>query len=220
MVLREGDHEAMRQALEVLNAYVEGADGDGAVYGPTDPSPNQRTRGPRQDAILALPEMAKTTGLKPAVIAERIDYSVSNTYTLLQALSRMGLVELVPDSHPQRWRLTSQHRDGAALFGRLAASVQAGEWTTCGDISLASRGDTSAAWLVCWAATRVPEFPAPHRVLLEGGRPHPYGHEHQRGRPGLIVAALTTEGVPFDEFGRAEMRARVTWDELRRRVRP
>src|SRR3954454_18154426 len=183
-----------------------------------DGSTTQRARGPRQEAILAIPEMAGAAGLKPAVIASRIDYSVSNTYTLLQTLGRVGLVEQVPDSRPQRWRLTSAHRDGAELFRRIAAVVNTGEWTTCADISLAAPGDTSAAWMFGWAAMRLPDFPDPHRILLEGGRAHPADHEHQRDRPGRVCTTLLEEGVTFDEFGRADRSLRVGWDELRTRV--
>lgn len=235
----DSDREALARAVELLSRYVAGppsphlalvsdddeaaypmADDDPALEPANDGAPAQRTRGPRQEAILALPEMANAAGLKPAVIAARIDYSVSNTYTLLQTLGRVGLVERVPGSRPQRWRLTREHRNGAELFCRIAGQVRRGEWTTCADISLAARGDTSAAWMVCWAAVHLPDFPNPHRVLLEGGRPHPYDHEHHRGRPGLVSARLVEEGVPFDEYGRAERTARVGWDDLRQRIQP
>jgi hypothetical protein len=236
MSTQDSDREAVARTLALLNRYVDTAPGGDLAAVPEDdehleasdlfdpdeavPDGSQRARGPRQEAILALPEMATAAGLKPAVIAARISYSVSNTYTLLQTLSRVGLVEQVPDSRPQRWRLTREHRNGAELFCRIADQVHAGEWTTCADISLAARADTSAAWMVCWAATRLPDFPNPHRVLLEGGRPHPYEHEHQRGRPGLVCAQLVEEGVEFDEFGRAVRASRVGWDELRRRIQP
>ncbi len=236
----DNDREALARAVALLNKYVEGPEArhlavvrdldddpemdaevsqqDGSSH--EGGTPAQRARGPRQEAILALPEMATSSGLKPAVVAARIHYSVSNTYTLLQTLGRVGLVERVPESRPQRWRLTREHRNGAELFCRIASQVRGGEWTTCADISLAARGDTSAAWMVCWAATRLPDFPNPHRVLLEGGRPHPYDHEHQRGLPGVVSSRLVEEGVRFDEYGRAERESRVGWDDLRQRVQP
>jgi hypothetical protein len=237
----DSDREALARAVALLNKYVDGPEagalalmaelpeGPGAgdahpADGDSEAAPTESTavqpRGPRQEAILALPEMATAAGLKPAVVAARIDYSVSNTYTLLQTLGRVGLVEQVPGSRPQRWRLTKEHRNGAELFCRIAAQVYAGEWTTCADISLAARGDTSAAWMVCWAAERLPDFPNPHRVLLEGGRPHPYEHEHQRGLPGVVSARLVAEGVRFDDYGRAERASRVGWDDLRQRIAP
>jgi hypothetical protein len=236
----DSDRETLARAVALLNRYVDGPEarrlalvpdpGDAApafepVEAPLDdpPAPDStavQPRGPRQEAILALPEMATAAGLKPAVIAARIQYSVSNTYTLLQTLGRVGLVEQVPGSRPQRWRLTREHRNGAELFCRLAGQVRIGEWTTCADISLAARGDTSAAWMVCWAAERLPDFPTPYRVLLEGGRPHPYEHEHQRGLPGLVSARLLAEGVRFDAYGHAERSSRVGWDDLRERMAP
>jgi hypothetical protein len=240
MTSYDTDREALQRTLALLSRYVEDPrpghlalvpEGGGGspvtdlldVDEPSDaalPDGSLRARGPRQEAILSLPEMATAAGLKPAAIAGRISYSVSNTYTLLQTLSRVGLVELVPESRPQRWRLTREHRNGAELFCRIAGQVLAGEWSTCADVSLAARGDTSAAWMVCWAANRLPGFPHPHRVLLEGGRAHPYDHEHQRGRPGLVRAQLVEEGLQFDEFGRAVRATRVGWDELRRRIQP
>lgn len=216
----DADMDALARTLRLLHRYIDGAPADlpGQMTA-VDDAPGARARGPRQEAILALPDLANATGLRPSVIAAQIDYSVPNTYNLLQSLSRKGLVELVPSSHPQRWRLTSQHRHSAAVFSQLAGCVEAGEWTTCADISIASRGDTSAAWMVCWAAAKLPDFPAAHRVLLEGGVAHPYGHDHHRSRPEQISATLTEEGVRFDARGHADPASRVAWDQLRERSR-
>jgi hypothetical protein len=212
------DLETLARTLKLLHRYADAAPADlpARVFRGADPTVS-RARGPRQEAILALPDMASAAGLRPAVIAVLIDYSVSNTYNLLRSLSRVGLAELVPGSHPQHWRLSSQHRHSAAVFSQLAGTVRAGEWTTCADISIASRGDTSAAWMVCWAAARLPGFPGAHRVLLEGGRAHPSGHDHNRIAPEQIREALAEEGVRFMAQGRAHHIGRVTWDELRER---
>jgi hypothetical protein len=216
----DADMDALARTLRLLHRYIDDAPADLPAQLPVvDDTPGARARGPRQEAILALPDLANPTGLRPSVIAAQIDYSVPNTYNLLQSLGRKGLVELVPGSHPQRWRLTSQHRHSAAVFSQLAGAVQAGEWTTCSDISIASRGDTSAAWMVCWAAAKLPDFPAAHRVLLEGGVAHPYGHDHHRARPEQISATLIEEGVRFDARGHAAPASRVAWDMLRERSR-
>ncbi len=222
----QSDMETLARTLRLLHRYVDGDVAETVTPGSAGPPrpaqpdvPTHRARGPRQEAILALPEMTDAAGLKPAVIAAKIDYSVSNTYNLLQTLSRSGLAEVVPGSHPQRWRLTASHRHSATVFTQLAETLRQGEWTTCADVSIASRGDTSAAWMVCWAATKLPDFPAGHRVLLEGGVVHPYGHDHQRARPEQVRAALAQEGVMFTAQGRADMAGRVTWDELRERSR-
>jgi hypothetical protein len=213
------DVETLARTLRLLQRYLD-EPAPAAAVPPQLPAerPVQRARGPRQEAILALREMAGAEGMKPAAIAAGIDYSVSNTYTLLQSLGRAGLTEIVPGSRPQRWRLTTSHRHTASTFRQLAATVRRGEWTTCGDLSIASRGDTSAAWMVCLAATKLPDFPSAHRVLLEGGVAHPYGHEHQRIRPARIRSALIGEGVRFTaEGGRADAGSRVMWDQLRER---
>jgi hypothetical protein len=214
------DLETLARSLRLLHSYVDKGPKSlpAQVLRGVDP-PMGRALGRRQEAILALPDMATDAGLRPAVIAALIDYSVSNTYNLLRSLSRVGMTELVPGSHPQQWRLTSQHRRSAAEFSRLAGSVRAGEWTTCADISIASRGDTSAAWMVCWAAERLPEFPRAERILLEGGRLHPSDHDHDRIAPEQVRAVLEREGVPFDAQGCADRTCRVTWDELRGRAR-
>jgi hypothetical protein len=216
----QSDVETLARTLRLLQRYLDEPAPTPAMP-PQLPAerPVQRARGPRQEAILALPEMADAEGVKPATIAAAIDYSVSNTYNLLQSLSRAGLAEIVPGSQPQRWRLTTSHRHSASIFRSLAATVRPGEWTTCADLSIASRGDTSAAWMVCWAATKLPDFPSAHRVLLEGGVAHPYGHEHQRARPEQIRSALITEGVRFTAEGRADSASRVAWDQLRERGR-
>jgi hypothetical protein len=175
-------------------------------------------RGPREDAVLALTELTQPGGLKAADIALRVDYKVTNIYKVLHGMLQAGLLERVPQTSPQHWRLARQRREGIQTFMAMAGTVLAGQWTTCADISLAYRGDTSAAWMVCWAAARLPDFPAPHRVLLECGRLHSYGHEHERPRPGLVVELLTNEGLRFDGFGRADRARRVAWDELKSRL--
>jgi hypothetical protein len=210
------------RTLLVIGRQLDSSDGRGALAPPASEAPDapaERARGPRQEAIVALADMADAVGMRPAVIAAQIDYSISNTYNLLQALARKGLVELVPGSHPQRWRLTSQRRNSAAVFAKLAGSVGVGEWTTCADVSIASRGDTSAAWMVCWAVAKLPDFESGHRVLLEGGIAHPFGHDHDRGRPEDVYSALAEEGVRIGPDGRAPAAHRVTWDQLRERSR-
>jgi hypothetical protein len=214
------DMDALARTLQLLQRYVDGTPGEiPTQVAAADQAPGQRARGPHQEAILALPDMANPTGVRPSVIAALIDYSVPNTYNLLQSLSRKGLVELAPGSHPQRWRLTSQHRHSATVFGQLAGTLAPGEWTTCADISIASRGDTSAAWMVCWAATRLADFPSAHRVLLEGGVLHPQGHDHHRPEPDQISADLAAEGLCLNAHGRASPASRVSWDLLRERSR-
>jgi hypothetical protein len=205
------DLATLHRAVQLLNRHLDREDPPGLEHA-------RRETGEREDAILAIPELTRPAGLSAAEIAPRVQYKVSNVYRLLAGLSDARLLERVPGRTPARWRLARHRREGIATFVAMAATVHAGEWTTCADISLAVRRDTSVAWMVCWAAARLPEFPAPHRVLLDGGRPHPYGHEHGRPRPGVVCPALLGEGLRFDGFGRADRSRRVAWDELTSRM--
>jgi hypothetical protein len=172
------DAEALARIVHLHPHHLDGPAEPGArEAAATSPS---RRRSLRQEAILTLPEMADAGGVKPSDIAAT-RCSVSNTYGLLQSLHRAGLVELVLGVHPQRWRFKTSHRhDDRVVFAQLAGVVRSGEWTTCGDLSVASRGDIAAAAVVCLVATRNDGLPAAHRVLLEGGEPPPHDHEHQR----------------------------------------
>jgi hypothetical protein len=205
------DIAALQRAVRLLNRHLDRDDVPVAESA-------RRDYGEREDAILALPGLTHPSGLNAAEIAAQVQYKVSNIYRLLATLRAARLLERVPGRTPTRWRLARDRQEGIATFMAMAGTVDAGEWTTCADISLAVRRDTSAAWMVCWAASRLPDFPTPHRVLLEGGRPHPYGHEHERPRPGLVCPALINEGLRFDGFGRADRSRRVAWDELTVRV--
>lgn len=201
----------------------------GAVHrgGPTLPVslPRQamplpgRARGPLQQAVADLPGMLAPRGLRPVEISEQIAYPVPNTYRLLQSLARAGIAEMVPGCAPQRWRLTAAHRHSPATFAQFAGRVRPGEWTTCADVSIAARGDVFAADMVCWAASHLSGFPHPHRVLLEGGAPHPDGHEHERGPADLVRDTLAREGLRFTGAGHAAPAGRVAWDQLRERIR-
>jgi len=175
------------------------------------------TRGAREAAVLRLSGLAEGCGLRVAEVCDQISYKYSNTYKLLYAMERSDLVERVPGHRPLRFRLTTRRRAEVEDLSALASTVRVGEWTSCSDISLAARGDTGAAALVCWAAHVRPEFPNPHRVLLEGGQLHGLGHEHGRRRPEVIRALLVSEGVQFDRFERAGPGTRVHWDDLRLR---
>ena len=102
-------------------------------------------------------------------------------------------------------------------YGRAAALVRAGEWTTYGDLSAAVHaGDKSRARAVARAAATVDCFPNAHRVLGHDGKViRGPGHDDERLR---AAGRLRREGVDFDAAGRAVASARVHWDELRRRA--
>lgn len=173
-----------------------------------------RTLGRRQREISELPELADEAGLRTAEVAERIGYEVPNTHTALRSLMAAGVVELIPNSAPQRWRLAARYRGTATLYLAMAARVRSGEWTAYGDISIAVRGDTMGARAVGRAAATSPIFPNPHRVLLEGGR-IPDGWRSDNGDgPEECRRRLKEEGVTFTPDGRADSTCRVTWDVL------
>ena len=174
-------------------------------------------RGERQRQILELVGLETETGMKTADVAAVIDYEVPNTYSTLQALERNGLVELVPGVNPQTWRLALKYRNNAPVFKRMASRVREGEWTTYGDISIAIRGDTKAARGVGSAASKMPDFPHPERVLMDGGVINPHWSDDQERGPEYCRELLIGQGVKFDEDGRAYKAQKVDWSELRRR---
>lgn len=174
-------------------------------------------RGLRQAQILEVPDLASEAGMKTAEVANAIDYEVPNTYSTLQALERNGLVEMVPGSAPQKWRLAPRYRNTAPVFKRIASRLKAGEWTTYGDISIAVRGDTKAARGVGRAAAKIADFPHPERVLMDGGRINPKWVDEAGRGPDHCEQLLLEQGIKFGDDGLADKTQRVTWDELKRR---
>jgi hypothetical protein len=206
------------EAIRDLAAYVEQTSGLRFDNLPDSAPLPGRARGPLQQAIVDLPGLMDDHGMASAEIAAAVEYSVPNIYRLLRALCERGVVEPVPGSGPHRWRLSAAHRRSPQVFERFARTVGPGEWTTCADLSIAGRGDLFGARLVCWAAERVPGFPHPHRVLLQGGVPHPTGHEHERQRPSDVRELLERERLAFTTGGCAAPARRVVWDQLRDRA--
>jgi alkylated DNA nucleotide flippase Atl1 len=184
---------------------------------PTDPA--ELKLGQRQRQIVKLSQLATEGGAKTAEIAAAIGYEVPNTYSTLQALARQGVVELVPDRHPQTWRLAAKYRpSGAALpYLEVAELVKEGEWTTYGDISIAVRDNTSGARAVGRAAAVLPQFPNPHRVLQQGGVVPDGWHDGDEQGPEECRRRLENEGVTFPDGVHANQERRVTWDVLRGR---
>jgi hypothetical protein len=77
-----------------------------------DLSPEALAGGERQRSIVVLPGLREEDGLKTAEIAQAIGrkHDEPNIYQALQALRNRGLVELIPNRDPQRWRLVERFR--------------------------------------------------------------------------------------------------------------
>jgi hypothetical protein len=59
--------------------------------------------------------LRQEAGIKTAEVAQAIGYTdVPNVYTTLRTLEKRGLVELVPGSQPQHWRLVARYRERVA----------------------------------------------------------------------------------------------------------
>src|SRR6266496_4174968 len=96
-------------------------------------------RGPRQQEIAELLVAAPDEGWKTSLIARLVKMDVPNGYLALQALQKQMIVELVPGSDPQRWRLLPRYRQRQQIIA-VARLVDRGEFTTYGDISLVVYG--------------------------------------------------------------------------------
>jgi hypothetical protein len=67
--------------------------------------------GSRQRLLVEVDGLDTRDGLKVAEISEGMGgYDVANTHLTLRALEKKAVVEMVPGSAPQRWRLTERYR--------------------------------------------------------------------------------------------------------------
>lgn len=221
--MSEYSHAFVRLARTMANALTAFAD-DMEVQALYSNATGEETevevpvgRGQRQQAILGLEALAGEEGLKTADIASAINYEATNTHGTLQALDRAGLVELVPNASPQRWRLAPRYRTTSSVFARIASRLRDGEWTTYGDISIAVRGDVKAARGVGQAAAKLRDFPRPAQILMEGGRINPQWRDADGRGPEECHKRLEQVGVRFVDDEHADPLQRVTWDVLRER---
>jgi alkylated DNA nucleotide flippase Atl1 len=125
-------------------------------------------RGPRQQEIAELLVAAPDEGWKTSLIAQLVKMDQPNSYLALQALQKQGVVEQVPGSEPQRWRLLPRYRQRQQIFA-AARLVQPGEFTTYGDISVVVYGHARGGQAVGRVAAKSDDFPNAHRVLGKGG---------------------------------------------------
>ncbi len=115
------------------------------------------------------------------------------------------------------WAVTRrEHQTPTDLFILIASLLQAGEWTTYGDISWVAYGHSKAAHAVGRVAGQVAAFPNGHRVLREGGRISP-GWRSWPGGVDECRRRLEAEGVRFSNGG-ADLKRRVAPDKLKYRL--
>jgi alkylated DNA nucleotide flippase Atl1 len=210
---------SVARSLEEFAHAIEADAGDPVVVADDelrDPGQDHNL-GVRQRQIVDVPGLADEGGVKTATIASSIGYEVPNTYSTLQALVRQGIVEMVPDKEPQHWRLARRYRSNGPAFMRLASHVDSGEWTTYGDISIAVMGSPKGARGVGRAAAMLPDFPNPHRVLMNGGEINDSWRSAEGLGPEECRRRLEAEGVGFGDDGRADRARSVDWHELMRR---
>lgn len=152
-------------------------------------------RGARQREVTDLLAAAPGEGWKTSEIARMVGMDQPNAYLTLQALQKQDVVELVPGSDPQRWRLLARYRQRQQIL-RVAALVREGEYTTYGDISQVVYGHPKGAQAVGRVAARLPEFPYPHRVLGQHGLiPLNWRHTDGTGSPEDAAQLLKDDGV-------------------------
>ncbi len=213
--------EAIGQALITFarQARLEGSV-DLTVEPSADPL-EEVSLGKRQEEMVEVLKLAGDDGLTTAQVSDRMGgYDTANAHMSLRALSQRRVVEEVPGKSPIHWRLAPQYRATADPYLAMASLVQAGEWTTYGDISIAVRGDTQGARAVGRAAATLPDFPHPHRVLQASGLV-PDGWRTTGSdlpNPEVCRQRLGAEGVTFESNGRASRTRYVGWETLKERA--
>jgi alkylated DNA nucleotide flippase Atl1 len=180
-------------------------------------------RGPRQKEITDVLLGAPDDGLKTGEVARLIGMEQPNAYLTLQALQKQDIVELVPGSDPQRWRLLTRYRQRHLIL-RTAGLVGRGEFTTYGDISQVVYGHGKGGQAVGRVATTAGEFPYPHRVLSKGGIiPAGWTRPDGTGDPAEAARLLESDGVAVldDTDGNryAHPRHYINWEQLDARLR-
>jgi len=176
--------------------------------------------GPRQLEIYRILGEAGDGGIVTSEISRQMGgYDVPNAYLALRRLEALELAELMPGEKPQRWRLRERARGNAGPYLLAAQQVEPGEWATYGDIAIAVTGRDNAARAVGRAAATLPSFPNPHRVLKAGGLVPKEWHDSVGNGPEECRRRLEAEDVSFSSEGRADPAKRVSWEQLRERLR-
>lgn len=171
-------------------------------------------RGAVQRRIAALSNLATTAGMTAGQIAAELDHDEANTYTAVNGLEKLDMIELVEGSNPRRWRLTTKHRRNRVL--RLSRLIPAGRWTTYGEFSIAVYDNVKMAITVGQVASKNPAFANPHRVLTAGGIVSEEWSDGRGGGPEVCKERLREEKVWLTKEDRADPDRFLGWEELQR----
>lgn len=140
-----------------------------------------------------------------------------NCHTALKALVTKGIVEVVEGSSPQQFRLAVSHRRNRVV--RLSRLIEAGEWTTYGDFSIAVYDNVNMALPVARVAAHHPAFASPHRLLQAKGSVSEGWHDEQGNHdPEECKGRLREEHVWDDATDSAQPDKRIGWEELQTRL--
>jgi alkylated DNA nucleotide flippase Atl1 len=169
-------------------------------------------RGAVQRRIAALPNLATIEGMTAAEIAAELGHDEANTYTAVNGLEKLDMVELIDGSHPRRWRLTTKHRRNRVL--RLSRLISPGRWTTYGEFSIAVYDNVKMAITVARVASKNPAFANPHRVLSAGGHVSEDWRDGSGGGPEVCKERLREEKVWLTKEDRADPEFFLGWEEL------
>lgn len=174
-------------------------------------------RGAVQRRIVALPNLATIEGLTAGQIAAELDHDEANTYTALNGLEKLDMIELIEGSSPRRWRLTTKHRRNRVL--RLSRLIPRGRWTTYGEFSIAVYDNVKMAITVGQVAAKNPAFANPHRVLWAGGIVHDAWSDGSGGGPEICKERLREEKVWLSKEDMADPDLFLGWEELQRMLK-
>jgi alkylated DNA nucleotide flippase Atl1 len=173
-------------------------------------------RGAWQRKIARLPGLALERGMTGGEVSRDAEYDEANTYTVLAALEKTGLLEQVVGASPKRWRLTVQHRRDRIL--RASRVIHCGEWTTYGDIAVAVADNVRLARTVGRVAAKNPAFANPHRVLKQGGLIPPDWRDDDGQGPEECERRLRAEGIEFHGTPAAAAEPHIGWAEIKARI--
>lgn len=170
-------------------------------------------RGAVQRRIAALPNLATIKGMTAGEIAGELDHDEANTYTAVNGLQKLDMVEVIEGSNPRRWRLTTKHRRNRVL--RLSRLIPAGRWTTYGEFSIAVYDNVKTAITIGRVAAKNPAFANPHRVLAAGGFVNSAWSDGRGGGPEECKRRLTEENVWLAGKDIANPKLLLGWEELK-----